>query len=192
MKKFYVYIHLFPNGKRYVGITQQIKIEYRWRKDGSGYKCQEHLYNAIKKYKWNNIGHIVYEVDTPEEMWYLEKYLIAYYNTTNPERGYNHSIGGEKSNLGYKFQEYQKEKLMGRTPWNKDLKMSPEFCEKVSISCNGSHKANSTSFYKGQIPWNKDKKLNFQKQKWLTPDGEIREMCIRHVKQWHPDWTRIE
>ena len=190
MKKFYVYIHLFPNRKRYVGCTQKDRVELRWRNGGSGYKCQEHLYNAIKKYKWENIEHIVYEVDTLEEMWYLEKYLIAYYDTTNIEKGYNYSSGGEKSLLGYKFREDQKEKLRGRTPWNKDMKMSPEICEKMKISAQGKHKANSGSFKKDHTPWNKGK--DRKKSKYLTPDGEIKEMQPYNAKRHHPDWTRIE
>lgn len=28
--------------------------------------------------------------------------------------------------------------------------------------------------------------------KWLTPNGEIKEMCLTSAKHWHPDWTPIE
>lgn len=88
-----VYIHIFPNGKRYIGLTT-LEVKKRWR-GGSGYKGQKIIYNAIKKYRWKNIQHIVYEVDTESEMKYLEKYLIAYYNTTNHKYGYNVSTGGD-------------------------------------------------------------------------------------------------
>ena len=94
--KYWVYIHLFPNGKRYVGLTTQKSINKRWM-NGWGYKKQKLIYNAILKYGWKNIKHIIYEVDTESEMKYLERYLIGYYNTTNRLYGYNISTGGESS-----------------------------------------------------------------------------------------------
>ena len=36
MNNYTVYCHIFPNGKRYVGITKQ-KPEYRWD-NGNGYR----------------------------------------------------------------------------------------------------------------------------------------------------------
>ena len=80
---YFVYIHIFPNGKRYVGLTTQ-NPERRWSK-GIGYKLyrrqyQLPVYHAINKYGWENVKHIVYEVETESEMKYLEKYLISYYN----------------------------------------------------------------------------------------------------------------
>lgn len=94
--KYWVYIHLFPNGKRYVGLTKLKTLNWRW-KSGEGYKTQQLIYRAIIKYGWKNIQHILYQVDTEKEMKYLEKYLIAYYNTTNPLYGYNVSTGGDGS-----------------------------------------------------------------------------------------------
>ena len=88
-----VYIHLFPNGKRYVDLTMR-DVNKRCG-NGIGYKKQKVVYNAILKYGWNNISHIVYECDTESEMKYLERYLIAYYNTTDHRYGYNISTGGE-------------------------------------------------------------------------------------------------
>lgn len=55
MRKYIVYIHIFPNGKRYVGLTTQ-DVDSRWR-NGEGYKHQ-FVYKPIKKYGWNNIKHI--------------------------------------------------------------------------------------------------------------------------------------
>ena len=51
--KYWVYIHLFPNGKRYVGLTTQKSINERWR-NGGGYKNQKLIYNAILKWKYEN------------------------------------------------------------------------------------------------------------------------------------------
>lgn len=100
MRKYIVYIHIFPNGKRYVGLTTQ-DVDSRWR-NGEGYKHQ-FVYKPIKKYGWNNIKHIIYYVNNETEMKYLEKYLFGYYNTTDLRYGYNrtdannHPIFSEKT-----------------------------------------------------------------------------------------------
>lgn len=54
MASYTVYMHTFPNGKRYVGITCQ-DVSRRWR-DGKGYDEQA-VHGAILKYGWNNIQH---------------------------------------------------------------------------------------------------------------------------------------
>lgn len=90
---YFVYIHTCPNGKKYVGLTTTT-LNHRWL-GGAGYSSQ-YFSRAIKKYGWDSIEHEVYEVDTKEEMSYLERYLIAYYNTTNPNNGYNIHPGGER------------------------------------------------------------------------------------------------
>lgn len=49
-----VYCHTFPNGKKYIGITGQ-SVSRRWR-NGEGYEGQP-VYNAILKFRWENIKH---------------------------------------------------------------------------------------------------------------------------------------
>ena len=53
MGLYSVYIHIFPNQKVYIGITKQ-EVKKRW-KLGEGYKGQDYVYKAIKKYGWANI-----------------------------------------------------------------------------------------------------------------------------------------
>lgn len=109
----WVYVHLFPNGKRYVGQTVQ-KVEHRWG-NGSQYKTTPYVFNAIKKCGWNNIEHTVYEVNTKEEMDYLERYLISYYNTRNKQFGYNIASGGNlKKELAQETKDKIKQSLKGR------------------------------------------------------------------------------
>lgn len=89
-----VYIHTNRiNGKRYVGVTT-VKPERRWAK-GEGYRDNSHFYAAIKKYGWDNFEHTVIDVDSREKMFELEKYYIKLYDTTNQDKGYNQSAGGE-------------------------------------------------------------------------------------------------
>ena len=80
-KKFCVYEHLFPNGKRYIGITSK-KPKTRWE-NGNGYDKdhQPVIYNAIQKYGWDNIQHnIIYDNLTEQEAKQKEKELIQYYH----------------------------------------------------------------------------------------------------------------
>ena len=141
MKKFYVYIHTCPNGKKYVGLTIR-RPEYRWRK-GEGYKSNKHFYSAIQKYGWDNIEHQVFEVDTKEEMFFLEKYFIAYYQTNKNEFGYNNSIGGEGGTTGYHYSEEIKHKISEAKKGKKRHPFSEETKRKISEAL------------KGRIPWNK-------------------------------------
>ena len=93
MESYKVYCHVFPNGKRYVGITRQ-KLNRRWR-DGQGYKQNIRMTNAIKKYGWENITHeVIAEGLTEKEAADLEVRLIKEWDLMNQERGYNYAEGG--------------------------------------------------------------------------------------------------
>lgn len=92
-----VYEHIFPNGKRYIGISNN--AEKRWR-NGKGYETQPKMARAIKKYGWDNVGHnIVVDNVTKEQAETLERYLIAELHTI--EDGYNVSTGGQGVNAYY-------------------------------------------------------------------------------------------
>ena len=93
-----VYIHVNKvNGKKYVGVTTYDPIK-RWL---SGYQHNKHFNAAIKKYGWKNFDHYIVEVESAEKMYELEKQYISFYQTTNPDKGYNSSRGGESGhNLG--------------------------------------------------------------------------------------------
>ena len=58
-KKFCVYAHIFPNGKRYIGITSK-HPNARWE-SGNGYRDGSPIRNAINKYGWENFEHIILE-----------------------------------------------------------------------------------------------------------------------------------
>lgn len=138
-----VYAHLTPSKKWYIGITSKNPKE-RW-KNGKGYINNRHFYSAIKKYGWNNIyHHIVGTGLTKEQACYWEKELIKKYDTTNPLKGYNKSIGGE-INKGYHLSEERKRKISevqkGHISWNKGKHLSEEHKRKLSEAHKGkSHK----------------------------------------------------
>lgn len=65
---------------------------------GLGYKNNTHFYNAIQKYGWDNFEHIILEKNLSlEEANKREIFWIAYFNSTNPDYGYNIQAGGKNS-----------------------------------------------------------------------------------------------
>ena len=119
-----VYVHHFPNGKKYVGVTSW-KPELRWGANGRNYK-NSYMTNAIKKYGWNNIKHeIVAQNLTAEQASEMEIKLIRKYNSANRKYGYNISLGGidrkicseetkeklRKANIGKVMSEESKRKI---------------------------------------------------------------------------------
>lgn len=94
-RKYTVYMHTSPNGKRYVGITGQT-VKARWGRDGVGYKPCSYFWHAICKHGWGSIAHqIIAEGLTEEEAKRSEKELIAFYKTRDPSCGYNLTSGGD-------------------------------------------------------------------------------------------------
>lgn len=99
-----LYVHINKiNGKRYYGITSQ-KPRARWR-NGKGYKNHKnskkdtYFYNAINKYGWDNFTHeVLFDNLTKEEACLLEQCYITLYDTTNRNKGYNRTTGGENFN----------------------------------------------------------------------------------------------
>lgn len=90
-KNYCVYEHIFPNGKKYIGIS--CDAEKRWR-NGKGYETQPKIARAINKYGWENVKHnIIIDGISKEQAETLERYLIAEFKTI--DNGYNTSTGGD-------------------------------------------------------------------------------------------------
>lgn len=109
-------MHIFPNGKKYIGITCK-KPNARWE-SGTGYKEGSPMRNAINKYGWDNIKHVIlFEGLMQEEACNKEIELIAYYKTNIHRHGntygYNMTDGGEGT-FGHKVSEENKEKMRQR------------------------------------------------------------------------------
>ena len=100
-KNYCVYEHIFPNDKKYIGISYD--PEKRWG-NGKGYKKQPKIARAINKYGWENVTHnIIIDGISKEQAETLEKYLIAELKTI--DRGYNTSTGGNCI-VGYYLNAY--------------------------------------------------------------------------------------
>lgn len=145
-----VYLHIFPNGKRYVGITSKDPVK-RWGRSGSGYRGQSLMYSAIKKYGWDNIQHIVLCSGLSKESAYKhELELISQYQTTDLQHGYNLSIGGY-GGYGVKRSEETRKKIR-----DNHADTSGENCywfgKKLSQSHRDKISANHADFTEGKHP----------------------------------------
>ena len=58
-RKYFVYRHVAPNGKMYIGITSKSDPTHRWGSGGVCYKKNAHFWNAIQKFGWDNFQHII-------------------------------------------------------------------------------------------------------------------------------------
>ena len=95
-RHFVVYMHTSPNNKRYIGITRQNPPEKRWGSNGCGYNENEYFWRAIKKYGWQNFRHeILLDGLTEKEAKQKEIELIAFYDLTDPNKGFNVTPGGD-------------------------------------------------------------------------------------------------
>ena len=159
-KCYTVYMHIFPNSKKYIGITGQ-KPEKRWR-NGFNYRNCILFNRAIKKYGWNNIKHeILFNNLTKKEAEQKEIELIAFYKSNQREYGYNVESGGnctgmlsnkQKEKISKSLKEYYKnnpearknisEKAKKRISPTKGKHLSEETKNKISISHLKSEKKN--------------------------------------------------
>ena len=170
MSGYYVYVHIVPNDKYYIGITKCFPTK-RW-KNGYGYGSSPYFYNAILKYGWDNIKHIILLENLSKEMaCECEKYLIAKFNTTNRKYGYNVCIGGEGTN-GYHHTEEYKTKLHNR-PITKEQRAA--ISNTLRQRWEEGYFKNTGSNLKGKSPWNKG----------LTKDDPIISKSCRKVGEFH-------
>lgn len=80
-----VYMHVFPDGKKYVGVCQYCKD--RWN-SGVGYSNNKDMYAAIQKYGWDNIEHkILFETTSSIDAYKVESILIEELDLV--KNGYN-------------------------------------------------------------------------------------------------------
>lgn len=92
---YVVYMHVTPEEKLYIGMTQHIEQRYGYK--GNGYREQTDFIKTIKKYDWSNIDHKVIASNlSKEEAEKLEHEAIVLLQTQ--ENGYNRNDGGSGSN----------------------------------------------------------------------------------------------
>lgn len=137
-----VYKHTTPSGKVYIGATGQ-NPKHRWD-NGKGYRHNRRFCDAIRKYGWGNIEHEIISTGLDKEQAYaMESELIAKYDTTNPDKGYNISIGGEYGGLGRSHSNEARRKMSeakkGTNHPNYGKHLSSETRRKISEAHKGTH-----------------------------------------------------
>ena len=82
------------NGKIYIGQSVNIADRFQNHRKNSS---NPYLRNSIKKYGLSNFSFEVEEICDESKLDELEKFYINYYDSTNPEKGYNIQPGGKIS-----------------------------------------------------------------------------------------------
>lgn len=135
-----VYKHIFPSGKVYIGLTCQ-KPEKRWA-NGRGYKNCHLIFNAIKKYGWENVKHEIIKTNlTKSEAERLEIELIKEFHSNDKKHGYNIENGG---NCTGTHSESTKRKI---SKANKGKIVSEETRKKLSVANTGNFVGEKNPFY---------------------------------------------
>ena len=178
-----VYIHINKtNGKRYYGITKQ-EPKKRWQ-NGKKYGNNDHFTNAINYYGWDNFDHIVIARGlTEEEAKWLEIELIRELDTTNRDKGYNITKGGEGTN-GYKHTEETRKNI---SKIHKGKTLSDETRKKLSEAMKGKN-----SPMKGKTHTEETRKNISEAMKGKTLSEETRKkLSESHKGKNNPSAKRI-
>ena len=172
-----VYLIIFPNTKKYVGITS---TSFEERKKGHLSHMNTSklpVYNALKKYgnqvKWE----VIDRADNWDELCRLEKsYIIKYDSLKN---GYNLTAGGDGT-VGY---EHSKENNIKNSQRRKKFFKNPENRLKQSIASKKAHQENpeqATNHSKTMI-----KKFEDSKQRKKVADGMKKFLSDKEALKIH-------
>ena len=122
-----VYKLTSPEGKVYIGCTG-LKVRQRWD-NGRAYWRHVPIGEAIARYGWDNMKkEVLCEKLTREGAESLEEWFINYYDSRNPEKGYNRFTGGARK--GAKQSELSK--IRNRNTQLIRHNRNPEICMQYS------------------------------------------------------------
>jgi len=119
----FIYKIEFPNGKVYIGQTNNLAARRRSHSYEVRKGNKRPLYNAMRKYlKEEPVLQVIDITDTQEELDRKEVDWISYFDSTNPDKGYNLSFGGN-GNIWSSMSEYHigcaknrlRSKMVGRS-----------------------------------------------------------------------------
>lgn len=136
-----VYKITFPNGKIYIGISNN--IHRRMNEHNCDYRNNTLVKKAIKKYGPVTQYEIIENIDPldRDKMCEREKYWIKYYSSNKKNIGYNLTEGGDGSNVGSKnlqakFTEEQIKQIYKELAENLDITLE-ELAKKWGICYTG-------------------------------------------------------
>ena len=159
-----IYVHTFPDGRKYVGSTKKQNPKKRW-KAAQGYRKHKTLFNAIKSVGWNNIQHEILEtVEDKETAFKREEYYTLLWRTNEPEFGFNVDAGNKHNT---EIKQKISESCKGRTSGMKGKHHTEESKRKNSESnkrvkrqpFTEEHKAKISESNKGRVSPIKGTKL---------------------------------
>lgn len=137
--KGYIYMHIMPNNKVYIGQTTQ-RLEDRFL-NGKGYSRCSLFQKAINKYGWESVRHkILFQVEGGKEdvlqiLNKKEDEFIIKHKANDPEFGYNLRRGGENKKHSLQSIELMKQKQRGK-------KHTEETKKKMSTAKKGKNNPN--------------------------------------------------
>lgn len=161
---YFVYIHILPDGKTYVGITN-MEPEKRWC-NGRGYKKNKAFFSSIIYYGWANIKHIIlYSNLSEEEASQKEADLIKKFHSDEIEFGFNVQTGGVR---GFTHNAEARKKIAeaSKIRWQ-----NPEYRKKI-------HESQVIAQSKEDV---RKKKSEYAKERYHN-DKEYREKLIESAR----------
>lgn len=121
-----VYKLTSPDGRCYIGFTKHgFNPNKRWEKGAKYAECPR-IHAAIEMYGWDTFTKEILDCFmTKEEACASEKYWVSYFNSTDPNFGYNMESGGVS---GYTHSEETKKKV---SQSHMGMRVSEEAKEKI-------------------------------------------------------------
>lgn len=161
-RKYCVYKHTSKiDGRAYVGITR-VGVKQRWH-SGKGYKRNQYFWRYIQKYGWDSLEHeILYDDLSEEDAVKIEKKLIAEWDLTNRDKGFNLDLGGSTNNTFWRgvycietHSEYDGTRIAERETGVR--------ANNICYACNGKRQ------YAGKDANGKKFHWVYSDEKWLIP-----------------------
>ena len=168
-----------PEGKIYIGCTGKT-VEERWNR-GQGYQKGTPIRNAIIEFGWENFKReILCEHLIREGAEKLERWFIAFYDSSDPQKGYNRFLGG----LGKGAHMSEVTKKLARESKNRLYEEHPELKTRIRNTVNSLYENDPTyrerigrsvlAAYESDLTY-KVRLSESVKKLWQDPD--FRERC---------------
>lgn len=139
-----LYALIFPNGKRYIGISTDAKKRFQRHKDQTEHGSQFSVHRAMRKYGHAAVQRQVLVIGPRDYILDLEARAIAAFDTQNPRHGYNLTAGGDANPMDLQsVRDKVRDKLKGR-------KLSPERIAAQRASFTSERRAAISAAHKGK------------------------------------------
>lgn len=202
-ENYIVYKHTCKdNGKIYIGLTGTSLLT-RTGYNGEGYLhkkkngdyVQPQLARAILKHGWDNFEHkILFDGLTKEEADKKEKEMIVFYDSRNPQKGYNTREGGSNGKLSEDTKDKLRKNMTGRYNGEKNPffgKTHSEETKRIIGEKNKIHSANRDISGENNPMWGR-KLTPEEKEKRKSMLGkhhseESKKKMSEAKKKWYED-----